>query len=325
MLPFLLGLGLFVVLLQRTGIGAIVTGFRLVGSGLILLAVTCGLRYWLRTVVWYYSIEPSQRWLGLFQLFKIRLAGETFGELMFAGLLMGESAKALAASRWLPGISAFSSLFIENLLFGLSVVVFLASGVVILLSSALFPARVLALALTLTVPLALSALFLFLLLHYRWRLLGPLLDFLENKPTIWGGLKPIASQVRNFEDTVHAFYRDHQSLFFLLLGLEFTTHLVGVIEAYWTLHWIQGHGTWLASFLVESANRLINSFFSIIPLRIGVDEGAMAVVLQAIGYPGSIGISLALVRKARLLVWMVPGMFLIRKYSLLASDRPLRS
>jgi hypothetical protein len=313
--PFLLGLALFVALVHGIGVTLIIGYIAQVGWGLALLVLTCGARYFLRTLVWYFSIERGSRRLSLPTLFNIRLAGETIGELMFAGLVVGESTKAIAASRWLPGVSAYSSVFIENLLFGLSVVIFLAGGILVLFLSTLLPFPILVLSVILVVFLLTCGVILFLMLHRGWQVLSPLLSYFEKKQFGWSSLERQAPQIRSFENAVHGFYRSHRNLFLGLMGLEFSTHFIGVFEAWWILYMIHCQGTWLAAFLAESVNRLINSFFSIIPLRLGVDEGGMALVLESIGYPAAVGISLAIIRKVRLMVWMIPGLFLIGQYS----------
>jgi hypothetical protein len=316
LLPFFFGVGLFIGLIHKIGPVLVFTEVRQIGWGVALLVLTCGARYFIRTLAWFFSIEPQSRKLSLFELFNIRLAGETFGELMIAGLIVGESTKAIAASFRLPGLSAYSSIFIENLLFGLSVVVFLAMGALLLCFAGFFPAQILYFNLIVASLLLICGLGLFLLLHRGWQVFSPLLNYLEKKQFGWGSLERQAPQIRNFEEAVYGFYEKHRRLFFVLLGLEFSTHWIGVFEAWWMLYWLQGKGVWQAAFLVESVSRVINSCFSLIPLRMGVDEGAMALLLRSIGYPGSVGISLAIVRKVRLLFWMVPGLFLIGKYSL---------
>ena len=320
LLPLLLGVGLFISLIHKIGLALVFRQASEIGWGVILLVLTCGARYFIRTLAWLLSIEPQSRKLGLLDLFKIRLAGETFGELMVAGLVVGESAKAIAASRRLPGISAYSSLFIENLLFGLSVVAFLASGAFVLCFTGFFPTQILFLGMTSAVLLLICGLVLLLMLQQGWQVLSLILSYLERKQFGYGSLGHRALKIRSFEEAVHGFYGNHRCLFFVLFGLELTTHWIGVFEAWWILYLIQGKGMWQAAFLVESANRLINSFFSLIPLRLGVDEGATALVLKSIGYPGSVGFSLAIIRKARLLVWMIPGLYLIGKYSLRQRD-----
>ena len=161
---------------------------------------------------------------------------------MFAGLLVGESAKAIAASRWLPGVSAYSSLFIENLLFGLSVVIFLASGIFVLFLSTLIPLPILVLSVISLIFLLGCGVVLVLALHQGWQVLSPLLSYVEKKQYGWISLDRQAPRIRNFEEAVHGFYRRHRNLFLGLLCLEFSTHFIGVFEAGWILFLIHCKG-----------------------------------------------------------------------------------
>jgi len=48
-----------------------------------------------------------------------------------------------------------------------------------------------------------------------------------------------------------------------------------------------------------------------VPLRLGVDEAGTALVTRALGLGTATGVTLALVRKARVLVWVVCGLLLL--------------
>ncbi|MGH9330028.1 MAG: hypothetical protein ACRD09_06265, partial [Vicinamibacterales bacterium] len=59
----------------------------------------------------------------------------------------------------------------------------------------------------------------------------------------------------------------------------------------------------LTSFVLEAVNRGINVIFRFVPIRLGVDEAGTALVARIIGLGAAAGVTLALVRKARVLVW----------------------
>jgi hypothetical protein len=63
----------------------------------------------------------------------------------------------------------------------------------------------------------------------------------------------------------------------------------------------------LTSFVLEAVNRVINVIFRFVPLRLGVDEAGTGLVTRIVGPGGAVGVTLALVRKARMLVWSVAG------------------
>lgn len=61
---------------------------------------------------------------------------------------------------------------------------------------------------------------------------------------------------------------------------------------------------------------MVTVIFGFIPLRLGVDEGSSALMMNALGYPGVDGVSLALVRKLRTLVWVSLGVYLMPQYTI---------
>ena len=61
---------------------------------------------------------------------------------------------------------------------------------------------------------------------------------------------------------------------------------------------------------MESAKRAAQLAFSFVPLGIGIQEGAAAATLQALGYAASEGVSLAIIRKIRTVFWAALGTFL---------------
>jgi hypothetical protein len=59
---------------------------------------------------------------------------------------------------------------------------------------------------------------------------------------------------------------------------------------------------------------MITVVFKVVPLRLGVDEMGTAAFTQLLGYGPTPGGSLAIVRKARVLFWVVIGtMLLVRR------------
>jgi uncharacterized membrane protein YbhN (UPF0104 family) len=71
--------------------------------------------------------------------------------------------------------------------------------------------------------------------------------------------------------------------------------------------------------LVESANRVVQFVFAFVPFGLGVQEGVAAATLEAFGYAASEGVSLAVIRKIRTLVWAALGLLLAAKLSIARS------
>ena len=65
--------------------------------------------------------------------------------------------------------------------------------------------------------------------------------------------------------------------------------------------------TLLGAFLLESINRFINVAFKFVPMRLGVDEAGSGILTQVLYGASALGVTLAVVRKARMLVWTGAG------------------
>ena len=76
----------------------------------------------------------------------------------------------------------------------------------------------------------------------------------------------------------------------------------------------------LTAFILEAVNRTITIAFQFVPLWLGVDEAGTAAVTSAINLGSAAGVSLALVRKTRVVVWTVIGLVLLLHRGLSVSD-----
>jgi Lysylphosphatidylglycerol synthase TM region len=318
LVSLLAGTALFIYLVEKTGPSFIVGNIRLMGSGFLLILLTSGVRHLLRTITWYHCIEQDHRHVGFLDLLRIRLAGESLGDLTFAGPLLGETAKSLAISGRISMAYSFSSIVVENLIFGLSVVLFILSGMLVLLLEFAVPQSVRIAGATLGLVLMMSALAAYVVISRKWMLLTGLANGLTSRGIHWSFLHRRSQKIRLFEENVYGFYGRHRGLFFLILFLDLFASFTGVIEAFVILRITAHQSSLLAAFLLESVNRAVNVFFSFVPLRLGVDEGGAALVLTVLGYGAAAGVSLAIIRKIRAFFWTAVGLLILARYSMTA-------
>jgi uncharacterized membrane protein YbhN (UPF0104 family) len=116
--------------------------------------------------------------------------------------------------------------------------------------------------------------------------------------------------------SIYDFFVTRRSLFLYVLAIEIATNFTGIAEAYLVLKATTAHSSVLAAYLVESASRAVQLVFAFVPFGLGVQEGAAAATLQALGYAANEGVSLAVIRKVRTLVWAALGLLLAAKLSI---------
>jgi len=93
--------------------------------------------------------------------------------------------------------------------------------------------------------------------------------------------------------------------------------MLGVIDVWFILtRIVEPAGEFLNAFLLESVSRLITIVFKLIPFLIGVDEAGAQFVAETVGLGAAIGVTIAIIRKGRILFWTGIGLILIVKRGL---------
>jgi len=325
------GLALFVYTVHQTGLGTIVDGIRRVGGWFFAILLLSGFRYLARARAWSLCSEEPHA-LRVRDTFPAVVSGDALGNLTPLGLIVSEPTKAAFVRHRVSLMTALAGIAVENLFYTWSVAVVIVGGCVALLFSVDVPAplRVASLA-------ALGAMVAFMLVTLTMiggdvRLISRTVAWLERRSLCPAPLRQRLDKLLAVEAHIYGFNRNHPSRTFPVLLLQSAYHAAGVAEVWLTLQLLMSalgtRETGLASdatrvltqpslliaFLLESVNRLINVVFKFVPLRLGVDEAGTGLLAQVLGLTNATGVTLAIVRKARMLVWMAVGVaFLARR------------
>ena len=309
-----LGLALLVYLIRRTGVGPIVEGAREVGWGFLGIVALGGLRFGARALAWALCLEPPSR-LRLPTAFSATLSGDALGNVTPLGILVSEPAKVAFVRRDTPIGAAAAALAIENFLYTLTVAALIALGLMAMLVAFRLPEPLRAvLAASLGAAIALLAI-AFWLIGRRLAVVSPILDRLAG-----GRAARVINRIRLLEARTFELYERRRARLLPVLAAQASFHALGVAEIYLTLWLLTGTApTILNAFLLESVNRVITVIFKFVPLRVGVDEAGTAVFTNVLGLGATVGVTLALVRKARVIAWVVVGLVLLVRRGLTVS------
>ena len=314
------GLALFAYFVQRAGLTDIAVGIRRIGWAFLLILVLAGLRLLARAAAWVRCM-PAGHGLRLRDVFPAVLAGDALGNVTPLSVLIGEPAKAIYLRHRAPLARVLPALAVETLFYALTAVVVVAAGGTALLLRLRPPA---AEWLATAVPLAtvvLLAVGAHAIIWTRTPLVGHATAWLARRATAGGMAAGAAVRLRDAEARVHSDYpRDWRRLLGVA-ALECGFHLLAVAEIAVMLDLLSDRPVTLADALVfEAANRLITVVFKFVPLRIGVDEAGTAVFAAALQFGSAAGVTMALVRKGRMLVWMSVGMAAVIRRGLSGSE-----
>ncbi|MCC6162052.1 MAG: flippase-like domain-containing protein [Acidobacteria bacterium] len=305
----LAGLALFAWTLRRTGLDTIADGFGRVGFAFLGILVLSGLRFAARAWAWLLCTEPPHT-LRLRDTFPALVSGDALGNLTPLGLFVSEPTKAAFVRDRVSLMTALSGIAVENLFYIVTVAAMIGGGTLALLAEFDVTPALRAMSL---VALAGMVAFLTLaaaLVSGRFRPLTVGMAWLERLSLVPVALRTRADKLRIFEDQVYTFARRHPSRPLPILLLECGYHVLGVAETYLTVALLLPAATGptlLGAFLLESINRFVQVAFKFVPMRLGVDEAGSGLLTQVLYGTSALGVTLAVVRKARMLVWTGVG------------------
>lgn len=308
----ILGIGLFAYFIYAVGVGEILEGIERFGFlGFALIMSLYFIRILSRSLAWKLCVhEPYS--LRMRDTVPAVVIGEAMSSTIPLGILISGTAKAVAVRRRIPLVAGLSSVATENLFYSFTTGLFLIVGAVVLLRGfAMDESVVWTLDLVIGLLAVLIALGLLMVLR-QWHFASETCEWLYAKGYFRPLLENVRLDVRLFENLIYGFYRNYPGRFLPVCGLECIYHLVGIAEVWIILYRLLGvWPTLMNAFLLESVSRLITVVFKLVPFLVGVDEAGAQFIGQTVALTAGVGVTLAIIRKGRILFWTGLGWLLI--------------
>ncbi len=300
------GLALFVYFVERAGIGDVAEGIRRIGWGFLLILGLSGLRFAVRAAAWI-GCMPAGHGLTLRHVVPAALAGDALGNLL--NVVVGEPAKALYLRHRAPLGRTLPALVVENLFYTLSTVVVIGAGGVALVLLVQVPGGGW---LATGIPIATLAALLVGAAHWIiWsdrRVVSAGLSWLAGHGIAVRVLARAAALAREAEERLQRDYPREWGRLLVVAALELSFHVLAIVEVALVLGLISDRPvTLMDAFVLEAANRFVNVVFKVVPMRLGVDEAGTAMVADLLAYGTTVGVTMAIVRKSRMLFWAAIG------------------
>ena len=309
------GLLLFAYYVWKAGPQSIRANITELGAGFLVVLAISSVRPLVRAAAWTRCFEGGKP-LRLRHALEAYVVGDALGSLTPFGMIVSEPAKAAFVRERVPIVASISALAVENLFYMLSVALFIFAGTAALLLSFPLNSKLrFASYATLTVVVIFICIG-YLMVRQRWRFLTGALSVLHARGVARRFVEARRERFHAVEDRIYGFYEHHRARFLPILSLEACFHLAGVAEVYATLYFIlpapPAFGELaLAAFVLESVNRVINVIFKFVPMRVGVDEAGTGLFTKVLKFGTTVGVTLAIVRKARVITWTAIGVALL--------------
>lgn len=303
------GVALLVYTVRRVGWSDVVAGVASVGWWFGLVVVLGASRMAFRARAWTICAEAAPadanthttQDLRFRDAFGAMLAADAVGNLTPLGLLASEPTKILMTRTRISTVRSVASVAIENTFYIASVAVVLLTGTWLFLRRGEIPPALAQISEILVVALAVLG------VAGVWAarsqpavlsMLGPLVTKLVGRSSV------PADALREVEAQIYGVLRWPLARIARVVVWEIAFHVAAVTEVALVLRLLPGGAqtTLTDAFLLESAGRFVTIAFKFIPYRLGIDEAGSGAVAQVLGLNPVTGVTLALVRRLRIIV-----------------------
>ncbi len=311
LLLLVIGFLTLILLVWNIGPGRIYEAASQLGPiGLFVLLIPSTVMYVVEAYGWKITLGPSAKNIPFWRVLAIRTAGEVVNMTTPTAYVGGEPLKAYLLSRHrVPIVEGLASVVIAKTTMTIAEVVFILMGIALAfwrvgadsssgqnIAAALVSVGVLVLVTAALVFVQQLGLFTWLLEFLRK--IGLKIHYLEARE----------EKLRSLDRTILDFYRDNRLTFCFSIGLFFIGWMAEAVEVYIIIYFLGGPAVALSAISISALSVFIKSGTFFIPGSLGAQDGGNMLLLRAFGYSDVTGITFALIRRFRELVWIGLGL-----------------
>ena len=311
----LLALGFYILYLTVKAVGIDTLAFNIVELKwrLLPLLVVYPFIFAFDTLGWGFAFPKrlSVRQVPFLRLYQIRIIGETLNAIIpWAASLGGEPIKAQLLKRkyGIPLSEGYASILIVHTTFWISLNLFVIGGVAVTLKTMPLSPVLWKSVLTFLVSLGFVAVFLVIGLHLGiFKQVHSFGEFFK-----WWGDQTEEKKIKylKLDDEIKKFYTQDPRRFFLSVFFNFLGWFTGIFEVYWIAR-LLGIPIGLAeAWLLEALIQVLRIVTFFIPSSIGAQEGGIVLIFLQCGFDQSLGLTFAVIRRMREIVWLALGLTL---------------
>ena len=273
--------------------------------GIILLPMI--VVYGLEALGWLLTLGSHARKVGFMRVFAIRMAGETVNVTTPTAYMGGEPLKAYLLKRYgVPMVEGLASVITAKTTMTLAQVLFILLGLA-LAFWIIGDAGHYWVAMLVSVGVLAFGVGLFVLLQRQGigmgclgllRACGIRLAFLEKRE----------SQLWELDGIIRSFYAQRQQTFYAALAIFFLAWLTETLEVYAILYYLEVSIDVWTAISIAALTVFIKGGTFFIPGSLGAQEGGYTLLLMSFGFSEVTGITFALIRRLREVLWILLGL-----------------
>jgi uncharacterized protein (TIRG00374 family) len=299
------------ILIFSLGWGKVLGQLLKIGPGWLSIIGQEILPLLVNAAAWNYAFTPEQRTLKFWDLLKMRLVGDSLNYLIPAEVA-GEIWRVSSLRRAMPVTQGAASVTVAKFNNFFAAVLFITLGMLIAVPLApLRPGLVPWLWGGAVICMILLVLF-YLSLRHRW------FDTVEVYLKKWLPARVYShlptSQIEEIEDIITAYLAADLRSMFISVALFVVGWAFGVFEVFLIFYFL-GLPTDLVTLVtVETLSVLMEVGLFFIPIKLGTQEGGRVLIFLALGLPPAAGLSFAIVRRLKEVVWSGIGLGVLQTF-----------
>jgi uncharacterized protein (TIRG00374 family) len=304
------GIILFVVLLAQLGLDNVLSNFRVVGWGIVLIIVAEILPMAVNTLGWRAAFPKGGRVPSFRQLLLARIAGEAANYLTPTAMMGGEFVRVRMLQEQASVRSLVASALMAKLTQAAGLVIFVIVGLLLIRNDTSLQAGTrwgifggMALFATLISGL---------LLIQRYGLLGPALRLAEHCLAL-RFLARMRSPIEQVEAEMARMHRESTGRIVLSSVIFAVGFIGGVIECYLILWFFDIPVSLKLALAVEVLTVALNNLMFFVPLRAGTQEAGKALIFAMLGLNPAQGLAAGVICRIRELTWALIGLAILTR------------
>ncbi len=279
-------------------------------AALLVILIPSLVMYVIEAYGWKVTLGPSAQHVPFWRLLAIRTAGEVVNMTTPTAYVGGEPLKAyLLKKHQVPMVDGLASVVIAKTTMTIAEVLFILLGIALsfwLLGGNGASGQTVAAAF-LSVGLLTfgTAAFIFV---QRKGLFTWILEFLRKVGFRIRFLEAREEKLRSLDRTILDFYTKHRPAFYASTGCFFLGWMAEALEVFIIIDYLGGPAMALSAIAIGALSVFIKGGTFFIPGSLGAQDGGNLLLLKAFGYSDVTGITFALLRRFRELVWIGLGL-----------------
>jgi uncharacterized membrane protein YbhN (UPF0104 family) len=303
-----IGVGIFIYLIYSMGWRTILDNIAAFGVWFLVILLIQMVWVVLQAISWHIIQNSLFQRAPLLFFIRIKIISDTMNTVLPTANLGGDAMRAFLVKPRIPLKEGVAGIMVDKTVESIAGTLFMAFG--ILITILFFPipeALIMPAVICLLVLLAAIALLLF----FQFR------GFYRSAMNLFGWLPAMRRFLQKKEEMLGILDENMRRLYLsggvkipLAIGLHFLARLVGVLEVVIVLRVLNQPVSFLGAWFISAAVTIANTILFIVPGHWGVQEGMYVLVLKTMYFSGSVGLSLAVIRRIRRIFLLGFGLLL---------------